>query len=377
MFFRTIDLKAQLNKKSCFLFGPRATGKSFWIKETLKKVKIIDLLDNHIYMQLLARPSLLEEIIGNNKLVVIDEIQKIPALLDEVHRLIENRNVFFLLTGSSARKLKNGGANLLAGRARGLELFPLTSQEIKEFNIIQYCQIGGLPLINLSDMPWIDLRDYVTMYLKEEIQAEALVRRLDSFSRFLDTFGSRSGEELNYKSIADDSMVPERTVASYIEVLKDTLIAYELTPFKGPRRKTVTRSKLYFFDVGVANYLAGRKNLEFKSRGFGEAFEHFVLQELRAYISYHFIDEPMCYWRTVDQYEVDCVVGEKIAFEIKASSNIQNKHLKGLRKLQEESVIERLMLISFDKTERDVDGIELVYIDTFLERLWKGEYLQS
>lgn len=372
-FKRLINLKKSLNHKSCFLFGPRATGKSFSINEQLTEVLTIDLLEHNYYLQLLQSPQKLEGIIGNEKLVVIDEVQKIPALLDEVHRLIEKKKITFLLTGSSARKLKRGGANLLAGRARRLEYFPLVSKEIENFDLLKYCQIGGLPLINLSDMPWIDLRDYVTLYLKEEIQAEALVRKLDSFSRFLDCLGPRSGEELNYKSIASDAMVPERTVANFIEILSDTLLTYELTPFKGPKRKTITRSKVYFFDVGVANYLAGRKQFEFKSHDFEIALEHFILQEIRAYLSYNFVDEKLCYWRTVDQYEVDCIIGKKLGLEIKSTSNIQPKHLKGLKKLQEEKVIKNFMIVSLDETISVIDDIQCFPVSHFLKLLWSDK----
>src|SRR3989338_5228839 len=186
MYKRILNLKKALEKKSHFLLGPRATGKSWLIKNQLQDVQVFDLLNSATFDRLLKRPdSLAEEI--NNKFVVIDEIQKLPRLLDEVHRLIEEKKIHFLLTGSSARKLKHGGANLLAGRARSLAMFPLTSQEIDDFDLEKYCNIGGLPLIYQSDEPWLDLASYVQLYIKEEIIAEAIVRKVDHYARFLDT----------------------------------------------------------------------------------------------------------------------------------------------------------------------------------------------
>ncbi len=359
--------------KSHFLFGPRATGKSWLIRNQLKNAQIFDLLDTATYDRLLRRPSALGEEIKNN-LVVIDEIQKIPRLLDEVHKLIEDKKIKFLLTGSSARKLKHGGANLLAGRARNLQMFPLTTQEISDFDLLKYCRCGGLPIIYQSDDPWADLREYVHLYLKEEITAEAIVRRVDHFARFLDVIGHTSGEEINYEQISSDSGVPSRTVANFVEILKDTLLAFELLPYKQTRkRKATSKSKLYLFDVGVANYLAGRKEILFRSEAFGKAFEHFIVQEIRAYMGYSKQDDPLMYWRTVGgTFEVDCLIGEKLAIEIKGADKYNPQMLRGLLELKAEKKIKKYFLVTRDPVARTVDGIQIIPYTDFLGQLWNG-----
>lgn len=370
MYKRTLNLKSALKEKSHFLFGPRATGKSSLIKEQLKTAQVFDLLDSDTYDRFLRRPKALSEEI-DNKLVVIDEIQKLPRLLDEVHRLIETKKIKFLLTGSSARKLKSGGANLLAGRARSLQMHPLTMKEITDFDLLKYVTIGGLPIIYQSKKPELDLKEYVQTYLKEEIQAEALVRNIDHFARFLDSFGALSGTELNYQKIADDAGVPVRTVASYVEILKDTLIAFELTPFtKTIKRKSVSKSKIFMFDVGIANFMKGITSINLKSENFGNSFEHFCLQEIRSSISYQQKNLPMSYWRsTTGDFEVDCILGKEMAIEIKSSDRFQEKYLKGLRAFKEEGLVKRHILISCDPVKRIVDGIEVIPFTQFFKDL--------
>jgi len=376
MYKRILNLQTAIKKKSHFLFGPRATGKSWLIKHDLPEAQVFDLLDSSTFARFLRRPAALAEEI-KSKFVVIDEVQKLPILLDEVHRLIENKKIHFLLTGSSARKLKHGGANLLAGRARSLQLFPLTSQELPDFSLEKYCNVGGLPIIYQSDESWLELKEYINLYLKEEIIAEAIVRKIDHYARFIDVIGQRSGEELNYQSIADDSGVPPRTVANFIEILKDTLLAFELEPYrKTKKRKAVSKSKIYMFDVGVANYLAGRKNLLLRSEAFGKAFEHFMIQELRSYIGYNQLDGPMTYWRTTTgQFEVDCIIGDDVAIEIKSSENFHEKMLTGLLALKEEQKIKRYILITRNTIARKSNGIEVMPCQTFLENLWGGKIL--
>jgi predicted AAA+ superfamily ATPase len=371
MYKRSLDLNTALKDKSHFLFGPRATGKSSLIYEQLAHAQIFDLLDSDIYDRFLRRPKSLSEEI-NKKIVVIDEIQKLPRLLDEVHRLIETKKITFLLTGSSARKLKKGGANLLAGRARSLQMHPLTMKEITDFDLLKYATIGGLPIIYQSKSPQLELKEYVQTYLKEEIQAEALVRNIDHFAHFLDSFGSLSGGELNYQKIADDAGVPVRTVASYVEVLKDTLIAFELTPFtKTKKRKSVSKSKIFMFDVGISNYMKGIHSLTTKSEAFGNAFEHLCIQELRAAISYKNKNLSMNYWRsTSGDFEVDCILGKEMAIEIKSSDRFQEKYLKGLKAFKEEGLVKRHILISRDPVKRIVDGIEVLPFDSFLKEFW-------
>ena len=368
---RLLDLNALLKEKSHFLFGPRAIGKSWLIYHQLKDRAIVfDLLDDDIYSRFLRRPKQLSEEIGNNKLVVIDEIQKLPILLDEVHRLIEKQDKIFLLTGSSARKLKKGGGNLLAGRARSANLFPLTSLELTDFDLQKYVNIGGMPLIYNSNDPWLDLKEYTNMYLKEEIQAEAIVRRIDHFARFLDVIGLSSGRELNIVNIASDSGVPPRTVSNFIEILKDTLVAFELVPFqKTKKRKASTKTKLYLFDVGVANYLSGRKELLPRSEAFGDAFEHFIVQEIKSILSYKRIDEQLYYWRSND-FEVDLIVGNKMAIEIKSTEQISDKHINGLKTLREEGIVKEYHIISRDPVKREMDKINVWPYNEFIKYLW-------
>lgn len=369
-FKRVINLEASLKEKSHFLFGPRATGKSWLIKHQLPEAQVFDLLDFETYERFLIRPKSLSEEIKTD-LIVIDEIQKIPKLLDEVHRLIESKNYKFLLTGSSARKLKRGGANLLAGRARSLELFPIIMDEMSHFNLDNYLNTGGLPLILNSSRPQIDLKNYVNLYIKEEIQAEALTRNIDQFVKFLDFFGRVSGKELNYQDISSDTGVPARTVANFIEILKDTLLAFELEPFrKTKKRKAISKSKIYIFDVGVAGYMAGREKVTSKSELYGDCFEHFCLQEIRARLSYAQSDLKMYYWRTQKgEFEVDCIIGSEMAIEIKSSERFQEKYLKGLKAFKEEGMVKRYILISKDPVTRLVDGIEVMPYDVFLKSL--------
>lgn len=369
-FNRLIDLPTALEEKSHFLFGPRATGKTWLIKHQLPKAQVFDLLDFDTYERFIIRPkSLSEEIKGN--LIVIDEIQKIPKLLDEVHRLIESKNYKFLLTGSSARKLKRGGANLLAGRARSLELFPIIMDEMPHFNLDDYLNTGGLPMILNSTRPEVDLKNYINLYIKEEIQAEALTRNVDQFVKFLDFFGRISGKELNYQDISSDIGVPARTVANFIEVLKDTLLAFELEPYRHTKkRKAISKSKIFIFDVGVAGYMAGRGKITSKSELYGECFEHFCLQEIRARLSYKQLDLKMSYWRTQKgEYEVDCILGNEMAIEIKSSDRFQEKYLKGLKAFKEEGLVKRYILISKDPVLRVVDGIEVMPYDLFLKSI--------
>lgn len=377
---RKLDLHAIFRSKSAFLFGPRSTGKSWLIRKLPDTIKKFNLLNSDTFLRLSRRPVTLgEELDSDDTHVVIDEIQKLPILLDEVHRLIEERGTIFLLTGSSARKLRHGGANLLAGRARYHNLFSLTWQELgRSFNLLKYCNIGGIPQIWLSDLPWKDLQDYVHLYIREEINAEAVVRNIGAFARFLDIFGRQSGEELNYQELASDSAVPVRTVSSYVEVLIDTLLAFELKPFVFTKsRKAVSRSKLYIFDVGVANVMGGIKDLRYHSQEFGRAFEHFIIQEIRAALSYQLThpwsDKKLYYWRTYQGDEVDLIIGDELAIEIKASENFQPAQLKGLQKLRAEDKVKRYILLSRIKERRLVQGIELWPWEDFLRGIWKAE----
>jgi predicted AAA+ superfamily ATPase len=378
-YIRILNLHNLLKKKSYFLFGPRATGKTSLIKAQIPpEIPLLDLLNSELYLRLTTNPALLESIIyGLNPsatIVVIDEVQRVPQLLNEVHRLIENKKIAFLLTGSSARKLKRNQANLLAGRARQADLFPLTSFEIPEFNLQRYLQFGGLPMVYQSDEPLEDLYAYVNTYLKEEIQAEAAVRQLTSFTRFLKFSALTSGEILNFANISSDAMVPASTVRDYYTILEDTFIGFMVPAWlKTVKRKPATKSKFYYFDIGVKNILAGITQIPIQSDLFGKAFEHFIALELRAYLSYRRRHLSLSYWQAQNGQEVDFIIGDTIAIEVKSASHIQDKHLKGLQMLAEEGICQRYILVSQDNIQRRVDNIELMSWQEFLNKLWKDE----
>ncbi|HXG20593.1 MAG TPA: ATP-binding protein [Methylomirabilota bacterium] len=377
---RYLNLPQLLEKKSFFLFGPRATGKTFLIREQLAdRAFVIDLLRSDLYLRLSGSPADLEALIaahGSCPVVVIDEVQKVPPLLDEVHRLIENRGVKFLLTGSSARKLRRGQANLLAGRAWQANLFPLTWIELKEqpFALDRYLRYGGLPTVYLSQDPQEELHAYVNTYLYEEIQAEGLVRRLPQFARFLQVAALSSGQMLNFASIGNDAQVSPSTVREYYYLLEDTLLGFMLPPWtKSRKRKAIATAKFYLFDTGVTHTLAGTDALDRNSDLYGRSFEHWLAMELRAALSYHRVHKELSYWRSTHHHEVDFIIGDEVAVEVKASQRVSDRDGHGLRALKEEGTIKRFYLVSQDPVEMVKEGIQRVHWQTFLSRLWQGE----
>jgi len=373
---RALDLKYLLKHKSLLLFGPRATGKTRLIHEELEDAYIFDLLDFETLQNLNVNPKILSQVSASldaSTTIVIDEIQLNPGLLNEVHR-IHNSNPErrFLLTGSSARKLRRGGANLLAGRAWQTSLFPLTSREIPDFDLLRYLNTGGLPAVYFSEMPTKDLKNYVGTYLKEEIMAESLTRNLPAFNSFLQTVAISNGEELNYNSLSSDCGVKASTVKNYFQILDDTLIGFSLPSFKTVRRKSISRSKHYLFDIGVTNSLANRSEIIEKSELFGKAFEHFIILEVRAWNTYSDKDHKLTYWRSTSKSEVDLIIGKELALEIKSTSSAQNKHLRHLRALKDEGLIKKYALVSNDRdTRKTEDGIMLYYWKDFIEQLYK------
>ncbi len=379
IYTRALDLSNLLKLKSFFLFGPRATGKTTLIRQQLSDARVYDLLDAEIFASLVRRPKLLQEQNPDPKqLLVIDEIQKLPQLLDEAHRLIELEGRRFLFTGSSARKLRRGAANLLAGRAFWASLFPLSFLEISDFDLLRYLNRGGLPAIYTSRVPHEELRSYANLYLREEIQAEGLVRNLPNYARFLDTLALSNGEEVNYESWASDCGVPARTLHNYLQIAEDTLIAYALAPFRYTlKRKAITRKKVYLFDVGITNTLAKRGAILDGSELFGRAFEHFIINEVRAFLSYARVDLEMQYWRSTSQFEVDLVLGKQMAIEIKSTNLATDKHLKGLRALKEEQLVRDYVLVSRDsEMRRTHDNIVVYPWQEFLTLLWQGKFIQ-
>lgn len=390
MYKRTLKLVQTLETKSIILTGPRQTGKSTLLRAELPDALFIDLLEADTFRRLVTQPEVLREFVEFNpgKPVVIDEIQKIPPLLDEVHRLIErDKKLRFILTGSSARKLRREGVNLLGGRARRLRLHPLTALEINLFHnkhkltLSQILQWGSLPSILTSKTPKEDLKDYVGTYLMEEIQAESLVRSLSSFSRFLDATGLINTEKLNYSAVASDVALPSKTVQEYFKLLEDTLIGALLPPYlKTKTRKAMTSPKFYLFDLGVANAASGRWSLDPKTPEYGKAFEHFVWRELTSYLDYLDHDSELTYWRSENKLEVDFILqkqGAKAPFcaiEVKAKSNVSTKELVGLRAFAEEFPKVRKLAVSLEAMGRKTeDGIEIWPIQNFLEKLWNLE----
>ncbi len=377
MLERLLDLPSLLAKKSFFLFGPRATGKSSLITMQLSPtVPIINLLRSNIYLELSADPSQIEAMIRaypDHKLVVIDEVQRVPMLLNEVHRLIEEEHIKFLLTGSSARKLKQGNANLLAGRAWTAELFPLTSREILNFNLERYLRYGGLPPVYLSDEPEEELNAYVDTYLKEEIQAEAEVRKIPAFSRFLQTSALTSGKMLNFSEIASDTGIPAATIREYYYILEDTFLGFMLPAWtKSIKRKAISTAKFYYFDLGVRNTLCNIHTIDRQSDLYGQAFEHFIIGEVRAYLSYKRLKLPLSYWCSKHGAEVDLLIGDEIAIEIKATNKASQKHYKNLSMLAEETVFKRLILVSHDTINKKYANYEALFWKDFLDQLWQG-----
>jgi predicted AAA+ superfamily ATPase len=372
---RLVDLRGLLERKSHFLFGPRQTGKSFLIAHSLKGVRVYDLLDTSIYLALSQNPArLAQEITPKERVVVIDEIQRLPELLNEVHRLIEQRGLRFLLTGSSARKLRRGGVNLLGGRARTKYLHPLTYRELGgHFDLQRAVERGLLPAIYFSEDPRADLEAYTGAYLQQEIVAEGATRNIPAFSRFLKVAALCNATIVNFTNVANDAQVPRTTVYEYFEILKDTLVLHELPAWrKSKKRKPLASSKYYFFDVGVTATLQGR---EFR-RGtpeFGEALETYIMHELRSYADY-VSGESLSYWRTTSGFEVDCILGDHTAVEVKARENLSPQDLKSLRALAEEKKLKRYLCVSLEPRPRQLAGVTVLPLRDFLDALWDGKY---
>ena len=372
---RALNLSALLEKKSYFLFGPRQTGKTSLIRHSLKGVKVYDLLDTSIYLALSQNPGRIgEELTPKDRLVVIDEIQRLPDLLNEVHRLIETRKIRFLLTGSSARKLRRGGVNLLGGRARTKYLYPFTYKELGEtFDLTRVVKSGLLPSIYFSDNPKADLEAYAGSYLQEEIVAEGAVRNLPAFSRFLKVAALCNGQIVNFTNVSNDAQVARTTVYEYFDILKDTLIVYELPAWrKSKKRKPLASSKYYFFDVGVVSMLQGRR-FRPGTPEFGEAFKTYLMHELTSY-SHYISGETISYWRSTSGFEVDFIVGDHTAVEVKAKENLSAYDLKPLQALAEEKKLKRYLCVSLEPRMRKIGDVTVLPYKEFLEALWSGRY---
>lgn len=372
-------LKISLPKgQSAFLWGPRQVGKTYWIKTSFLKPRyhFIDLLKTDTYFEYVSRPALLRER-WKGQLTVIDEIQKIPTLLDEIHWLIENKSASFLLTGSSARKLRRTHSNLLAGRAWRFEMSPLSFYETKNFILEKVLKTGLLPPHFLSSSPLKDLRAYVSDYLKEEIASESSIKNIPAFTEFLRVAALTSSELLNYTNMARETGISAKVVRSYFEILDDTFLGYRLSPWRSSKNRRMTLTdKFYFFDVGVSNYLA--KRMPFPgNEAFGKSFEHYILMELMNYRKYRFPELDIHYWGTSSGYEVDFICGDMhTAIEVKSSSRIHSNHLKGLKALREEWSVKNLIVVCMERESRTVDkNIQVLPWKVFLKRLWKENLL--
>lgn len=371
---RLPDLKGWLGRKSHFLFGPRQTGKTFLVGQVLPEARVYDLLDSSVYLALSQRPArLAEEVAAKDELVVIDEIQRLPELLNEVHRLIEQRRIRFLLTGSSPRKLRRGGVNLLGGRAPTRYLHPLTFKELgAHFDLARAIQQGLLPSIYFSDDPKADLDAYTGTYLQQEIVAEGATRNVPAFSRFLRVAALCNATIVNFTNIANDAQVPRTTVYEYFEVLKDTLLLHEVPAWRSSKkRKPLVSSKYYFFDVGVVSALQGRL-VKPATPEFGAAFETWLLHELMTFRDY-VSGESVNYWRSTSGFEVDFILGDHTAVEIKAKDNVSPQDLKSLHTLSEERNLKRYLCVSLEPRQRQVDGLTVLPYREFLVALWDGE----
>lgn len=381
MYGRAFDIRGTVQHRSLILLGPRQTGKSTLVRQAFPEASVYDLLEADTYRELSARPETLRQTLSPRQTtVIVDEIQKLPALLDEIQLLIDrNKALRVVLTGSSARKLKRGGANLLGGRAWMARLHPLVSAELPAPRLLDRLNRGSLPAVIDSERWRDDLKAYVGTYLQEEIQAEGLARSIENFSRFLEVAGLTSGEPINFASVANDAGVPPRTIREHYQVLEDTLVGYQLPAFQHTvKRKPVATAKFYLFDVGVANMLKRVPAIEPGSDAYGRALEHLVFLELRAYLDYHRLDHPLTYWRSRSQFEVDFVIGDRVGIEVKASGRVSPRDYRGLKALTEEVPLARRIVICNERLRRVADdGTEMMRPEQFFAALWAGEITSS
>ena len=384
MYQRVLEMKLSASE-TCFLWGPRQTGKSTLLKTMFPGAMYYDLLLADQYRRLLRNPeSMRQEIeaMGIDKEhqkhpIIVDEVQKIPDLLDEVHWLIVNKGLRFILCGSSPRKLKRGYGNLLGGRAIRYELFPLLCREIPDFLLAKALNHGLLPRHYTHSYPEKLLEGYIGDYLKEEIFAEALTRNLPAFNRFLEVAALTNGELVNFANIACECGVSAPTVKGYFQILEDTLIGRFIPAYrKRAKRRLIGAPKFIFFDVGIVSHLARRGKIQEGSELFGKAFKHFIILEVFAHSRYSGMNYDISYWRTASQYEVDLILGKgDVAVEIKATQMALDKHLKGLRAFREEHR-SKCILVSLDpKPRKTPDNILILPWQEFLHRLWAKEIL--
>ena len=372
-------------RQSAFLWGPRKTGKSTYLRSAFPDSLTFDLLQSDLMLDLARRPALLRERLlaaPRDKLrhpVILDEVQKVPPLLDEVHWLIENRGLRFILCGSSARKLKRGGVNLLGGRAWRYAMHPLTSIELPDLDLLRALNRGLVPAHYLDPGADRSLRAYVVDYLKEEILEEGLTRNVAAFSRFFDAVGYSHGDLTNYANIARDCGVDAKTVKEYYQILVDTLLGTFVEPWKKRQERQVIGKapKFYLFDVGVAGVLTGRRIREERGEAFGRALEHLVLMEILAHRSYRERDYGVHFWRTKSGLEVDFVLGDaEVAVEVKGTARADSSDLRSVRAFADDNRPRRSVLVCNERAPRRVEGVDVLPWRDFLAQLWSGDVVR-
>lgn len=369
--------------KSAFLWGARKAGKSTFLRQHFPKSIYFDFLNHDVYLDFIKKPYLLRQELSQKKLsingpVIIDEVQKIPAILDEVHWMIENMKLSFVLCGSSARKLKRGQANLLGGRAWRYEMFPLVSTEIDQLDLLRAFNHGLIPAHYLENHAKKDLNAYVYNYLKEEVFEEGLTRNIPAFSRFFEAMAYSHGQITNFSNIARDCGVDSKTVREYYQILEDTLLGHMLEPFKRRQdRGVILRApKFYLFDVGLAGALTHRQLSQEKGEEFGHAFEHFIFMELIAYRSYKELDYDVNFWRTKSGLEVDFILAKgEVAIEVKGASRVDHLDVKGIVAFQDEYKPKKAIVVTNERAARIEKGIHFLPWREFLGQLWSGRII--
>lgn len=372
---RALRLTDQLKTKSVILLGPRQVGKSSLIRYELPLAKVFNLLKADTFQDLLIRPSIIREgIKEKGELVVIDEIQKLPSLMDEVHTMIEEYGARFLLTGSSARKLTRSHTKMMGGRARTMYLHPFSYSELPEFDLTRALTFGTIPSIYFSADPRADMRGYVGDYIREEIMAEGLSRRVDQFSRFLETAAASHTQELNFEEIGRDSQVPARTVRDYFSILADTLFGEVVFPYKKhPTRKATAHGKFFFFDISVPHALNKVVELSQRNASYGQALEHLIFRELRTYRDYRSTDMEITFYRDSSKREIDFLINGEIGIEVKSSTLVQERDIKTLEEIGAELPLRRRIVVSRDLNWRKLHNTEVWPVLDFLRSLWAGE----
>lgn len=378
--FKRLQKFEKSGNSSLFLWGARQTGKSTLIKEYFPEALSFDLLQSEVYQLLLSRPQAIREIVAANdakQMIVIDEVQKIPILLNEVQWLIENKRKKFILTGSSPRKIIRENQNLLGGRALRYELYPLTTAEIPDFNLEKALNNGLLPSHYLAENAELMLSAYVNSFLEDEIMAEARIRNLSIFMNFLQKAAFSNGEMVNYTSIAKDCGVSSVTVKEYFQILVDSMIGKYVYPYqKRPKRQVVNTPKFYFFDIGMVNHLLKRKNVVPETENYGNAFEHFIYMEINAHRHYSQKNYDISFWRTSTKLEVDFIVGEnELAVEVKSTDKVQSSHIKNLRAFSEEYTVKHSIVVCNEIYPRLVGNVLILPWREFLRRLWADELI--